>query len=86
MGGEAEGRLLDHGRAGGHALEDARRGVAVALGPLLDHHGGHVEQRCEARHPGDPLERLGGRLLRRDEARLGVDDDEDALLAADERH
>jgi len=83
--GEAERQLLDDRRAG-EALEDRRVGVSVALRTLLDDHDGDVEQRGRPGHPGDPLQRLRARLLGRDEPRLGVDDDEDALLAPDQRH
>ena len=81
------------GVPGRDALEDARVRGAVALRALLDDDGRDVEQRGQPRHPRDPRHRVGrplGVVLAQrvigEEPGLGVDDDEQAVLAADERH
>jgi hypothetical protein len=74
--------------------EDPRVGVAVALRGLLDDDRRDVEQRRQARHPRDAGDRVGrasnvvgARPVRGSkEPGLRVDDDEDAVLAPDERH
>ena len=92
--GEAERRLLDHRRARRQPDEDPRVGVAVALRPFLDDDRGDAEQRGQARHPRDPRDGRRGALRvvrgepvgRSEEAGLRVDDDEDAVVAVDQRH
>ena len=92
-GGQAEGRLLDRRRPVREAGEDPRVGVAVALRPFLDDDDRDVEQRGEPGHPRDAGDGVGRRRASvlaqrviREEPGLRVDDHEDAVLAADERH
>ena len=80
---EPERRLGEHGRAGRQG--DPRIGRAVALRLLLGDDHRHVERRAASAVSQAARSSVSARR-RREEARLGVDDDQQAVLVRGQRH